>query len=163
MLFFDVKGHGQPPNKLLKVCDPLGFCLVGVFIRRGKQRTYIFNDLLLPLGDLVFAEVVSPTQFCLRTFTAKCLKNNFPFKLGSEGSSFSFRHRISPFSKIVFYHNLGLEGGLNFRWQYTKQFFEIYRNCREFHNNCCTESAVFGKYKEVIGDENFVLEVCELG
>ena len=40
-------------------------------------------------------------------------------KLGGEGSSFSFRHRNSPFCEIVLYHNLGLEGGLNFRWQYS--------------------------------------------
>ena len=34
-----------------------------------------------------FAEVVSPTQFCLGTFTAKCLKNNFRFELGGVAQS----------------------------------------------------------------------------
>ena len=124
MLFLDVKCHGQPPHELLEVCNPLRR-LAGVFIRRGKQRGHIFNDLLLPLRELIFTEIVSTTQFCLRTFTAKCLKNNFRFKLGSESSSFSFRHRNSPFSKIVFYHNLSLESGPNFWWQYIHQFSRL--------------------------------------
>ena len=93
--------------------------LAGLLIRGGKHRHRIFNKLLLPLGDLVLAEVMAPTQFCLRTFTAECLKNDLRFKLGGEGSSFSFRHRNSPFCEIVLYHNLGLDSGLNFRWQYS--------------------------------------------
>ena len=32
--------------------------LVRVLIRRDKQSGYIFNDLLLPLGEQVFTEVV---------------------------------------------------------------------------------------------------------
>ena len=60
-----------------------------------------------------------PTHFCLGTFTAESLKNNFGFKLGSEVSSFSFRHRILLSSRWILYHNLVLESGPNFRWQYT--------------------------------------------
>ena len=57
--------------------------------------------------------------------------NNFRFKLGGEGSSFSFRHRNSPFCEIVLYHNLGLEGGLNFRWQYTHESHDAKRYQRK--------------------------------
>ena len=39
-------------------------------------------------------------------------------KLGSEVSSFSFRHRILLSSRWILYHNLVLESGPNFRWQY---------------------------------------------
>ncbi len=62
---------------------------------------------------------MSPTHFCLGTFTAESLKNNFGFKLGGEVSSFSFRHRILLSSRWILYHNLVLESGPNFRWQYT--------------------------------------------
>ena len=41
------------------------------------------------------------TMFCLGTFTTKCLKHDFCFKLGSVSSSFSFRHQNSPFNEIV--------------------------------------------------------------
>ena len=92
--------------------------LAGLLICGGKHRHRIFNKLLLPLGDLVLAEVMVPTQFCLRTFTAECLKNDLRFKLGGDGSSFSFRHRNSISVRLYCTHNLGLEGGLNFRWQY---------------------------------------------
>ena len=61
-----------------------------------------------------------PTHFCLGTFTAESLKNNFGFKLGSEVSSFSFRHRILLSSRWILYHNLVLESGPNFRWQYMR-------------------------------------------
>ena len=113
--------QGQPSNKLFELCDALWGFLFGVFIRRGKHRGFhIFNDLLLPLGKLFIAEVVATTQFCLGTLTAECFKNNFRFKLGCESSSFSLGSPSdAPFSKIVFYHNLGLERGPNFRWQYT--------------------------------------------
>ena len=86
----DVNRQRQPPNELFKVRNPFGR-LAGVFIRGGKERGFrIFKQLLLPLGELVLAEVVLTTQFCLGTFTAECLKNNFRFKLGGEVSAFSF-------------------------------------------------------------------------
>ena len=66
---------------------------------------------------MLFAEVISSTEFCLGSFTAKGLKYDFCFKLGGEVSS--FRYRNSPFSRLLLYHNLFLEGGPNFRWQYT--------------------------------------------
>ena len=37
----------------------------------------------------------------------------------SEASSFLFRHRVLLSVRLLLQHNLGLEGGLNFRWQYT--------------------------------------------
>ena len=59
--FLDVKCQRQPPNELFKVRNALGR-LAGVFIRGGKQRGFrIFNKLLLPLRELIFAEVVSTT------------------------------------------------------------------------------------------------------
>ena len=39
------------------------------------------------LVSTCFAEVVVPTQFCLGTFTAECLKHNFRFKLGGVAQS----------------------------------------------------------------------------
>ena len=72
-------------------------------------------------------ESCSPLRLCRRHSSAcelsprKCLKNNFSLKCGSESSSFSFRHRILLFSRWILYHNLVLESGPNFRWQY-KQF-----------------------------------------
>jgi len=56
--------------------------------------------------------------------TTECLKHDFCFKLGREFSS--FRHRNALFNKIVLYHNLVLESGLNFRWQY-KYLLEAFR------------------------------------
>jgi hypothetical protein len=41
-------------------------------------------------------------------------------KLGGEGSSFSFRHRRLLSVRLLFYHNLGLDSGPNFRWQYNR-------------------------------------------
>ncbi len=70
---------------------------------RGKHRCRIFNELVLPLGELVFAEIVSSSQCCLGTFTAESLKNNLGFKLRGE-----FFLSV----RMVLYHNLGLGGVL---------------------------------------------------
>ena len=84
-------------------------------IRRGdKQRRHIFNDLLLPL-QLLFAEVTLHSSAC--EVSPLRASSNFGFKLGGKVSS--FRHRNAPFSRLLFYHNLVLEGGPNFRWQYS--------------------------------------------
>ena len=76
-----------------------------------------------------------PTHFCLGTFTAESLKNNFGFKLGGEVSSFSFRHRILLSSRWILYHNLVLESGPNFRWQYILQL-SLNWACVLFVSNC---------------------------
>ena len=125
--------HGQPTNELLQLSDSLRR-LLGRLTPRLKQRCCVFKELLLPCGDLLFAEVMATTQFRLGTFTRECLKHNFRFELGSEGSSFAFRHRmllsaVIRFNQVrielTFYHyslkrtyNLGLDRGLNFRWHY---------------------------------------------
>ena len=57
-------------------------------------------------------------------FTAKRLKYDFCFKLGGEVSS--FRHRNAPFSRLLLYHNLVLEGGPNFRWQYIIEVSQLF-------------------------------------
>ena len=49
-------------------------------------------------------------------------------KLGGEGSSFSFRHRRLLSSRLLVYHNLGLESGPNFRWQYSFWHFSYGRD-----------------------------------
>ena len=119
--FLDVKCQGQPSNELLKFGDPLHRG-IRLFISGFKEGRRIFKKLSLPLSKLFIAEVMSPTHFCLGTFTAESLKNNFGFKLGSEVSSFSFRHRILLSSRWILYHilvlNLVLESDPNFRWQY---------------------------------------------
>ena len=116
--FFDIQCQLQPPDKLLKVGNPLR-CLTGLFTPRGNpHKCSIFNQLVLPLRSLVFAEVVVLTQFCLGTFTAEGLKNNRRFKLGRKSSSFSFRHRRFLSMRLLLWHNLGYESGPNFREQY---------------------------------------------
>ena len=61
----DVQCHGQTLNELLKVCDPLSFRLAGWLIRGAKHSGSIFKELLPPLGDLIFAEVMAAAHFRL--------------------------------------------------------------------------------------------------
>ena len=61
----DVQRHGQLLNEWLKVSDLLGFRLAGFLILGGKYSGSIFKKLLFPLRDLIFAEVMSATQFRL--------------------------------------------------------------------------------------------------
>ena len=70
-------------------------------------------------------ESCSSLMLCLRHTSAwilsprKCFKNNFGFKLGGEGSSFTFCPSDTTYeSRAVLYHNLGLDSGPNFRGQY---------------------------------------------
>ena len=86
------------------------------FISRIKQRGGFFKKLLLPFRELVFVEIMTPTQFSLRTRTAENLQHELRLKLGGESSSFG--HQITPFSEIVLYHNLVLGSGLKNRGQY---------------------------------------------
>ena len=80
--------------------------LAGLLIRGGKHRHRIFNKLLLPLGDLVSLRLWRRHSSACE-LSPRVPQERPPFKLGGEGSSFSFRHRNSPFCEIVLYHNLG--------------------------------------------------------
>ena len=113
----DVKCQRQPPNELFKLRNALGR-LVGVFIRRGRDATFSTTCCFHFESCSSLRLWGPPTHFCLGTFTAESLKNNFGFKLGSEVFSFSFHHRILLSSRWILYHNLVLESGPNFRWQY---------------------------------------------
>ena len=72
--FLDVSRHRHSSNEVLKGGDTL-LSIARPFIGRLKQRERIFNELLFPLWELIFVEMMTSTDFCLGCRTAEDFKN----------------------------------------------------------------------------------------
>ena len=60
----DVQCYAQFPNVSLQLSDPRRL-LLGRLTARFKKGRGIFNELVLPLGELIFTDVMAAAQFRL--------------------------------------------------------------------------------------------------